>query len=72
MRVAVGRLWFPVKSKHICTIRGNVITVIAMAVIHLFMHLYNIWGFELTPGGQCDVHENMSHFMLRHLLRVKI
>ena len=58
-------VWFPVKSKDICTIRGAVITVIVMAVINLLLHLYYIWGFELTPEGQCDVHTDWSYFMVR-------
>ena len=58
-------VWFPLKAKDFCTIRGAVITVIAMAATNLVLHLYNLWGYELTPEGQCDVHEDMSDFMVR-------
>ena len=63
---------FPLRAKDFCTVRGAVITVIFMATTNLVLHLYNLWGFELTPEGQCDVDNDMSDFMVRRNLYILI
>ncbi|ELT93604.1 hypothetical protein CAPTEDRAFT_211298 [Capitella teleta] len=48
-------VWFPFKAKSLCNKRNAVLVVCLMPVPIIAIYMYNLWAWELTPAGECDM-----------------